>query len=158
MMRMQSFLSACIIFLMTSTASMAAAEPIGHVKTTSGTAFVVNASGRVPASVGMGLAQNDRLETGANGSIGVTLRDNTRISLGADSEVSVSEFIFEPDREELSLVTQITKGSLLFVSGTIAKLKPEKVKVKTPTTTIGVRGTRFVVTLDGNTCSLGIGC
>ena len=32
-----------------------------------------------------------------------------------------------------------------YVSGVITKLKPEAVKVKTPTGTIGVRGIKFVV-------------
>ena len=35
-----------------------------------------------------------------------------------------------------------------YVSGVIAKLQPDAVSVKTPTGTIGVRGTQFVVKVD----------
>jgi hypothetical protein len=37
---------------------------------------------------------------------------------------------------------------MMMTSGTIAKLAPEKVSVVTKTGTIGVRGTRFVVSVD----------
>mgnify|MGYP001126647623 CR=1 FL=1 len=42
----------------------------------------------------------------------------------------------------------LDKGSLSYVSGLITKLKPEAVTVKTPTGTIGVRGTQFLVNVD----------
>ena len=46
--------------------------------------------------------------------------------------------------------SKLTKGTLNYVSGAIAKISPEAVAVKTPTGTIGVRGTQFVVKVDAD--------
>lgn len=43
------------------------------------------------------------------------------------------------------MLIALAKGSLRLVTGLIAKLRPEQVKVTTPTTVIGVRGTDFIV-------------
>jgi hypothetical protein len=42
----------------------------------------------------------------------------------------------------------MTKGSLQMVSGVIAKLKPDAASLKTPTGTIGIRGTHFAVKVE----------
>ena len=42
----------------------------------------------------------------------------------------------------------MSKGSMNYISGVIAKLKPEAVSVKTPTGIIGIRGTQFVVKVE----------
>lgn len=149
--KLHSWLVVLVAFLVAQVA-WAGDEIIGHVKDVTGEVHVSGPYGRLPAKVGMELRANDILETGDDGAVGVTLRDNTRISLGADTKASVEEFIYEPEKENLSLVTKISQGSLLFVSGTIAKLKPEQVKIETPSTTIGVRGTRFVVEVDDDIC------
>ena len=49
---------------------------------------------------------------------------------------------------ELKLSTQLTRGTLNYISGVIAKLKPTAVTVKTPTGIIGVRGTQFVAKVE----------
>jgi hypothetical protein len=48
----------------------------------------------------------------------------------------------------LKLSTRLSRGSLNYVSGVIAKLKPTAVTVKTPTGIIGVRGTQFVAKVE----------
>jgi hypothetical protein len=40
------------------------------------------------------------------------------------------------------------QGTLAIVSGQIAKRSPDAMKVKTPTTILGVRGTTFAVKID----------
>jgi hypothetical protein len=80
--------------------------------------------------------------------MGITLKDATVISLGPKTEFAIDEYAYVPAKNKLKLGSRITKGSLNYVSGIIAKLKPEAVKVKTPTGTIGVRGTNFVVKVE----------
>jgi hypothetical protein len=43
------------------------------------------------------------------------------------------------------VLVSLLRGSLRMATGAIARLKPEQVKVTTPTTVIGVRGTDFIV-------------
>lgn len=121
---------------------------IGHVKTVSGQAWVGPRDSAVAAVVGAPVRVGDTMRTGPAGSLGVTLRDNTVLSFGPKTEFTVDEFLFEPDRGEARLATSITRGTLNFISGLIAKMRPEAQTVRTPTGTIGVRGTHFLVKID----------
>lgn len=117
---------------------------IGYVKSVSGEAYVV-ANGRAePARIGSPVSQGHLLRTGKNGSLGVTFKDNTVMSFGPDTELSLDEYLYAPSQGQLKFGSTLSRGTLNYVSGVIAKLKPEAVKVRTPTGTIGVRGTQFL--------------
>lgn len=128
----------------------AAAEPaaIGSVTSASGDARIVRAGQEIKAEAGAPLLEKDVLRTGADGAIGVTFRDNSTVSLGPDSELNVETYVFEPAEEKYGFVSRMTRGTALFVSGALAKRAPENVSVITPTSTIGVRGTRFLVAVE----------
>jgi len=78
----------------------------------------------------------------------VTLKDSTRLSLGPKSRFALKEFTFHPQKEEYSFVSEIMRGSLLYISGVMAKLSPESVSIKTPTSTVGIRGTRLIIRIE----------
>lgn len=121
---------------------------IGYVKTVQGQASVVTAGRSVQAEPGQALNLAMVLKTGGNGSMGVTLKDDTLLSIGPDTELVLDEFIYAPAQGQLRLVARMVRGSLNYVSGWIAKLKPDAVVVGTPTGNIGVRGTHFVVAVN----------
>ncbi|MDB5819536.1 MAG: hypothetical protein JWQ11_3176 [Rhizobacter sp.] len=129
-------------------------EVIGYVKTAVPDAEVVaamntsNTATTVKAVPGTPVRRGNSLRTGPAGSMGVTFKDNTIISIGPDTEVSVDDYLYEPSKGDLKLGASIGKGTMQYVSGVIAKLKPEAVAIKTPTGTIGVRGTKFVVKVE----------
>ena len=75
----------------------------------------------------------------------LTLKDGTVLAVGPDSVMDLSEFAFNSTTQEGSMLVNLVRGSLRMATGLIAKLKPEQVKVTTPTTVIGVRGTDFIV-------------
>lgn len=121
---------------------------IGIIKIASGSTFILRDGQRSLSQPGDALFQNDVLETADDGSLGVTFKDNTRLSLGPNSRITVDEFIFNPGIREFSFITRVTRGTLIYLSGLMAKLSPESVSVKTPVATIGIRGTRFLVRID----------
>lgn len=127
-------------------APASAQEPvaIGHVLVLSGSAFVVRGDETMSASLGQQLFQSDRLRTGTDGRIGVTLADGTRLSLDVDSEVALVHFSYVPSEGRLGFVGRIIRGVVAYVSGHIAKLSPDAVRLETPTATIGIRGTTLV--------------
>ena len=125
-------------------AACAVAEPVGYVKTVQGEASVVSGGSTVAARPGTPLALGDTLRTGSNGAIGVSLKDNTLLSFGPSTQFKIEEILFAPAKGDLLLGGSLTAGSLHYVSGAIAKLRPEAVKIRTPSGVIGVRGTRFV--------------
>ena len=121
---------------------------IGYVKTVQGDATVTSAGKTSKAVPGSALLTGDTLRTAKNGSMGVTFKDNTVMSFGPDTELTIDEYLYAPSKGDLKLSASMSKGTLQYVSGIIAKLKPESVTVKTPTGNIGVRGTRFLVKVD----------
>ena len=124
--------------------------PIGYVKTVSGEASVTTGKSRIAAHLGTPLFMGSQLQTGHKSTLGVTFKDDTVMSFGPDTELTVDEYLYAPNQGKLKLAASITKGSLNYVSGVIAKLQHDAVTVKTPSGTIGVRGTQFVVSVEGS--------
>ena len=125
-----------------------AADVIGTVKIVEGTVTVSGDDRASALSVGQALFRNDRIETTAGASVGVTFIDDSTLSLGENAAIVLDELVFNPVEGQASFSADLLKGTLAFVSGRIARLKPENFKITTPTMTIGVRGTSFVVKVE----------
>ena len=106
---------------------------VGHVKTVSGDATVRTEGNVVKAAPGTAIYEGSVLETGPRSSMGVTFKDETIMSFGADTRLSVDEYLYAPSQGKLKLSSKITKGSLNYISGVIAKLQPTAVSIGTPT-------------------------
>jgi hypothetical protein len=117
----------------------------GRIKVVSGSAFIVRAGGPIPARAGQDVFEADGLRTGTDGRIGVTLKDDTRVSLGPSSEVRLERFVYTPADGGLGLVLKIVRGAAAYVSGRIAKLSPDAVRLETPAAIVGVRGTSLAL-------------
>ena len=136
------------LFLFIASTALHAEDAIGFVKTVSGTAAVVNQGKAVKAELGTPIYMNSTLKTASKSAMGITFKDNTVMSFGSNTEVIVDEFLYAPGKDQLAINAKITKGTMEYVSGVVAKLKPEAVSIKTPTGTIAVRGTHFMVKVD----------
>lgn len=135
-------------FLAISLPALADEAVIGYVKTVKGDAMVISGSQQTKAEAGTPVVTGSKLKTGANGSMGVTFKDNTVMSIGPNTDLTVDEYLYAPSKGKLKLGATMAKGTLAYLSGAIAKVKPDAVTVKTPTGTIGVRGTHFVLKVD----------
>jgi hypothetical protein len=119
--------------------------PVGRIKIVSGSAFVVRGGAPVAAQAGQPVFEADSLRTGADGRIGLTLKDDTRVSLGPGSEVRVDRFVYAPAEGRLALVLNVVRGVVAYVSGRIAKLAPDSIRLETPAAVMGVRGTTLAL-------------
>jgi len=117
----------------------------GRIKVASGAVFIVRAGALVPAQAGQEVFESDGLKTGADGRVGVTLKDDTRLSLGPASEVRLDRFVFAPADGQMGLVLKVVRGVMAYVSGRIAKLAPDSIRLETPAAVVGVRGTTLAV-------------
>ena len=133
---------------LTATAGPAHAAEIGQIKNTAGQVFLLRNNNQQPAKPGDLIEQADVIITGSNGSVGVTLIDNSRLSTGPNTRVEFKQFRFNPTTQEGESLTQLHRGTLAIVSGQIAKRSPDAMKVQTPTTILGVRGTKFAVKVE----------
>jgi hypothetical protein len=118
---------------------------IGQIKNVSGDVSLIQKNSPRPAKAGDIVQESDVLVTGANGTVGLTLIDNSRLSAGPNTRIELKQFRFNPTTQQGESITDLQRGTLAVVSGQIAKRSPDAMKVKTPTTILGVRGTTFAV-------------
>ncbi len=121
---------------------------VGTVKSLEGSAVIIRGDERIPAVIGASVNQSDVIETSANSSIGILFKDDTQFSLGSNSRATIDEYVYNAD-ETGSMVTKLWKGTMGFITGKVGKNSPENVKIETPAATIGIRGTFFVVSVEG---------
>lgn len=117
----------------------------GVVKTTKGSASVERAGAQVNLAPGTQLFQGDRIVTGSDGFVGATMRDDTLLTLGPRTTVNLDSYAFDPKTHDGNFLASLSKGMLSVVTGLIARRSPESFLVKTRVSTMGVRGTEFIV-------------
>ena len=142
----------CAIALAISCASLAvrADDAIGQVKTAKGDVKVQHKN--QPAGslkVGDHVAQSDIVLTGPGSSVGITFTDNSMMSLGSNSKLALDLYRFDPTTHVGVFNTSLSKGTLAAKSGQIVEQTPEAMHISTPAALLGVRGTEFVVRVEG---------
>lgn len=123
-------------------------SPAGRVKVVTGTAFIVRGTTTIPAQPGLEVFEADGLRTGPDGTIGLTLKDDTRLSLGPASEVRLEKFLYAPGNGGLGMVLKFVRGVAAYVSGRMAKLAPDSIRLETPAAIVGVRGTSIAIRVE----------
>lgn len=121
------------------------AESAGTLKTSRGFVSIERNGQKLPAAVGASVEANDRVVTGADGGVGITLRDNTILSAGPNAVLELNKFAYNPSTQAGALDVNVKKGTLAAISGKVAKNNPDAVRFTTPTVTLGVRGTEFIL-------------
>ena len=121
----------------------------GVFKVVKGGVAVERGGSTVPAAVGMAVYQSDQIVTAADGSAGITFEDNALLSLGPSSRLALDRFSFNSTTHDGAFETTLSSGKLAVVSGKIAHHQLDAMKVKTPSTILGVRGTKFLVQVGG---------
>lgn len=149
--------SACItaVIFSCSIVFLAHAEPSVLIDSLSGKAEIQRA-GHItwePCRQGDALSNNDMLRVLANSSARLKWEDNNTVYVRANSQININ--IFQDQQKELiSRHITVFYGALYFVlKKTLPKALTEwaDLKVYTPTTVIGIRGTSFTVEVDKKT-------
>jgi hypothetical protein len=121
------------------------ADDIAQFKVARGSVYLERSGKRLPARVGTHLQATDTIVTGADGSAGIAFVDNSLLSVGPNSVLAIERYAFNSTTHEGAFESSLRKGTLSVVSGKIAKQSPDAMKVKTPSSILGVRGTEFLV-------------
>lgn len=133
----------CAWLLLVGATCMAA--PAGVVKVLSGTVSIERGGTTLVAHPGLAVVEADRIVTGTDGAVGITFDDNTLLSLGPNSSLTLDRFAFDSTTHEGAFESRLQQGRLAVVSGKIAKHSADAMKVRTPSSILGVRGTEFLV-------------
>lgn len=88
--------------------------------------------------IGADVVYQERIRTTASGSLQVLFVDRTTLSVGPDSDITIDEFVFDPNAGTGTFVASVVKGSFRFVGGQISRTAGAT--IRTPTATIGIRG------------------
>ena len=132
-------------------ATLSLANDVGQIKVMAGAVYLERDGKRIPAQVGMAVRQSDSLITGVDGTAGVTFTDNSLLSVGPNSTLAIDRYAFDSTTHAGQFDASLKKGSLAVVSGKIVKQSPGAMRVHTPTSIMGVRGTEFAVKVsEGN--------
>ena len=126
----------------------AIAADAGQIKTATGTVHLERAGKKVPVKIGMPVLQSDTVVTGADGAAGITFTDNSLLSVGPNSVLAIDKYAFDSTTHAGQFDASLKKGTLAVISGKIVKQSPEAMRVRTPSSIMGVRGTEFVVKVD----------
>lgn len=138
-------LLAALSFIMMCGSVCAAENKIGTIKRIKGNVQIERGEQLLTAVPGMFLLEKDIIVTGHYAALGIIFKDNSILTAGPDSHLEIQDFAFIPAREELSFVAGIIRGTLTYLAGVITRLKPDSVKFKTPSATVGIRGTHLAI-------------
>ena len=134
-----------VLLALLALAPVAGATDVGQIKTSKGAVVLVRDGQELPAPAGTPIRQSDRVVTKADGAAGIAFKDNSLLSLGPDSSLDISLFSFGAAGKPDALEATLHRGTLSAVSGKIVAKSPEAMRIRTPTTILGVRGTEFYV-------------
>ncbi len=124
---------------------MAQDAHVALFKNVTGTIKVQRNGAVMDATAGTTLLVSDRIVSGPGATGGVVFKDGTLLTVGPSTELQVRNYVFEPAEAKYAFALYLAKGSAIYSSGKIGKIAPEAVNVSTPTTMVGVRGTRFII-------------
>ncbi len=149
-MRLKAVNLFCLALILIGPGTSAAADTfVGVVKSLEGGAVITRNGESIPVVTGMEIQWADFVKTDRRGYVGLVFSDDTRISMGPNTELTIDDYLFEPVEKKYSFVLRLIRGTVSFLSGQIAKLSPDSVKLVMPAATIGVRGTHVLIEADG---------
>lgn len=96
------------------------------------------------------VVEDERIETPRDGAVHLVFADGTSFRLGSQSKAMLDRFVYDPTRGRGQMSLDLGTGAFRFISGRMDK---RDYNLRTPTATIGLRGTDFVVDVlaDGTT-------
>ena len=125
--------------------AMAAANYVALVRSVSGSVKVTRDGTTLDVASNTKLEISDHVIAARGATAAIVFKDGTLLTLGGGADILVRDYVFEPDAGHYAFSVYMAKGSAIYESGRIGKSAPQSVKIETPTATVGVRGTRFLI-------------
>jgi hypothetical protein len=143
----RALIALCFIAQSVLSQSAYAAIDAGSIGEIKGSGVLERGKDVVQGNTGVGVMTMDTAVT-ARGTMRIDFIDETRVDITEHSRLLIDEFVYDPANNIGSLSIKATLGGVRYASGQIAKKYRQNVKIKTPSATIGVRGTDFVMVVD----------
>ena len=132
------------IVLVAPTVGYSSVGEIGKIR---GSGVLERDGNVVDGNTGVGVQSMDTAVT-AKGQMQIDFIDETRVDITEHSRLLIDEFVYDPANGKGALGLKASMGTVRYASGQIAKKYQQNVKIRTPSATIGVRGTDFIMVVD----------
>jgi len=129
-----------------TTAEQQPAVDVGNISELTGSAQVVRDK-PYTATESFDIQQNDEAIT-SNGRMAITFLDDSKVKLTEHSQLTIDEYIFDPNPSKSKMAITFGLGTARFITGSLNKIDKNNIDLKTPTANIAIRGTDFTVTVD----------
>jgi len=120
---------------------------VGEITASTGPGTIKRENNKITGDVGTGLEMQDAITT-RDGAWQLEFVDETRVDVTEHSRMVIDEFIYDPNTKTGTLSMKATLGAVRYASGQIAKNNRQRVNIRTPSATINVRGTDFMMIVD----------
>ena len=135
-------------FLLLAMASPAIAS-IGSITDMRGSGQIKRGPKAAPAIKGAGIEKMDTVSTNSQGKFRITFNDATTVNITENSRLVIDDFVYDGgNKSKGRLGLKVALGTVRYASGAVAHNNPRGVNIRTPTATIAVRGTDFVMSVD----------
>ena len=101
-------------------------------------------------STGSKIYFGDTIIVKAQSNAQILLLDETTLTIGEKSEITIDEFVYDPQSKVGKIVSNIKIGTVRIITGEISKKNPDNLEVNVPTGSVGARGTEFVVVTESD--------
>ena len=132
-----------VAYTLSSTTALAV-EGIGEAMAVIDAASVSGQTGSRTLAVGSTVFVGELVETDDIGEAQLLFSDGTRMVVGPNSSLVIDELLFRSDAAENKFAVRALGGAFRFISGDSGD---RGYSIRTPTATIGVRGTAFDFTV-----------
>jgi hypothetical protein len=122
---------------------------IGSITEFKGGGAIKRGAKTTPASKGAGVEKMDTVSTNSQGRFRIRFNDATTVNITENSRLLIDDFVYDgggASKGKLGL--RVALGTVRYASGKIAHGNAKGVNIRTPTATIAVRGTDFVMSVD----------
>ena len=107
----------------------------------------VDSSEALTAELNSDIFSYDDVRTG-KGRLAIQFLDDSVVKLTEHSKLIIDEYIFDPDPNKSKMALNMASGTARFLTGKLGRINKQNISIKTPTATIGIRGTDFTTTVD----------
>ena len=129
--------------------SVPAFAGVGSISEFQGGGSVKRGAKVAPAAKGSSIEKNDTVSTNSQGKFKIRFVDATTVNITQNSRLVIDDFVYDGNNKSKGKIgLKLALGTARYTSGAIAKGNSKGVGIRTPTATIAVRGTDFVMSVD----------
>lgn len=118
----------------------------GEVILSRGNAMAQSGSHSRPLAKGTPVCVGETIVTAREATVDIRMTDDGLVSVRPETRMKIEQFAYAGTSRDVSVIS-LLKGAGRFVTGKLGKLYPQNDLIKTPTATIGVRGTDHEATV-----------